>query len=73
MADRVSEIVGKGLTQDSLPHRLKFEQMGPTTYKGYLSICALTFACFSEHDKPLEFILTINSRTGEAKVRTVPH
>jgi hypothetical protein len=80
---RVSEIVGKGLTQESLPYRLKFVSMEKVAekmtgqkalssysmhFKGFLSICALTFACFGEYDRPLEFFLIINTKTGEAKV-----
>lgn len=71
--ESAKSIVQKGLRQETMPSRLKFTHIGRSTdsefiYKGFLSTCPLVYACFGEHDKPLEFYLVVSTKTGKAKV-----
>ena len=65
-------IAAKGLTQESLPYRIRLVKVDDNTsdmvYKGLLSTCPLTHVCFSEYDKPLESTLTIGKKTNKAIV-----
>jgi len=75
--DTATGLKNRGIIQETLPKRLSFvclekaagqEIKNVVHLKGFLSTCYLADCCFNEYDKPLEFFLSINVKTGQTTV-----